>query len=84
MYYNGCKYARSTNPNKFKLSGTNDRDAEASVEDFCQRLATIVGSVYKKTAPDAHRNQVRIETFKLVQKKSIPDVLISTFTVLYP
>ena len=60
MYYNGCKFARSINPNKFKLNGTKDHAAEAFLGDFFERLATIVGGLYKQAAPEAHRNQVRV------------------------
>ena len=60
MYYNGCKFARSVNPNKFKLNGSKDHDAEKSVEEFCQDLATRISTIYKQTAPEAHKNQVNI------------------------
>jgi len=58
MYYNCCKYARSNNPSKFKLTGTKNGQAEAMVEDVCQRLATSMSKLYKAAAPDAHQNQV--------------------------
>ena len=58
MYHNGCKYARSTNPNKFKLSKTKDPVAEKTVENMFQTIATFTGRIYKKLAPDSHSNQV--------------------------
>nr|CAB3262691.1 uncharacterized protein LOC100181878 [Phallusia mammillata] len=62
MFYNGCKYARSVNPNKFKLNGTKDNAAEKFVENICQRLATDMSSKYKMAAPDAHKNQTEHES----------------------
>nr|XP_002125458.3 uncharacterized protein LOC100181878 [Ciona intestinalis] len=61
MYYNGCKFARSTKPNKFKLNGTKDSNAESCVADFCQRLASAMSVLYKTAAPDAHMNQIERE-----------------------
>lgn len=54
MYFNGCKFARSRDARKFKLKETAK---EAVLEDKLQDLATHVGPLYQKMAPDAHHNQ---------------------------
>lgn len=54
MYFNGCKFARSSNARKFRLK--ND-EKEVVLENKLLNLADHVGPLYKKCAPDAHGNQ---------------------------
>ncbi|KAL5250071.1 hypothetical protein ACHWQZ_G015966 [Mnemiopsis leidyi] len=64
MYFNGCKFANSRNPKKFKLdekSKTYDARKEEQVECIMQALATDVGALYKTLAPKAYFNQVRTQ-----------------------
>ncbi|XP_074647636.1 uncharacterized protein LOC141903420 [Tubulanus polymorphus] len=58
MFFNGCKFAKSKQANKFKLKDTT---FELDVEHKLQALATDVGPLYKKIAPDAYNNQVCFE-----------------------
>ncbi|KAJ8966706.1 hypothetical protein NQ314_003356 [Rhamnusium bicolor] len=58
MYYNGCKFARSKEVRKFRLSEKNE---ELEVEKKLQNLANHLSPMYRCLAPMSFKNQCHFE-----------------------
>lgn len=58
MYYNGCKFTRSKDVRKFRLS---DKNEELLVEGKLQKLADHLSPMYKCLAPKSFKNQTLFE-----------------------
>ena len=53
MYHNICKFCRSSEVHKFKLT---DESAEGDLAHICEELTNTVGPVYRRLAPDSANN----------------------------
>ncbi|XP_074027219.1 ten-Eleven Translocation (TET) family protein isoform X2 [Leptinotarsa decemlineata] len=58
MYYNGCKFTRSKDVRKFRLSEKNE---EIFVEEKLQKLANHLSPMYRSLAPQSFKNQCHFE-----------------------
>lgn len=58
MYYNGCKFTRSKDVRKFRLT---DKNEELIVEDKLQKLADRINPLYRCLAPKSFKNQTLFE-----------------------
>ncbi|OXA37668.1 DNA N6-methyl adenine demethylase-like [Folsomia candida] len=55
MFFNGCKYARSRNVRKFRLTEEHE---ESELEEKVQHLATHLAPLYERVAQDSYTNQI--------------------------
>ena len=53
MYHNICKFCRSSEVHKFKLT---DYSAEGDLENICEQLTDQVTPIYNTLAPDSYNN----------------------------
>jgi len=53
MYHNICKFCRSSEVHKFKLT---DETAEGDLANICEELTDCVAPVYAKLAPESFKN----------------------------
>ena len=53
MYHKICKFCRSSDVHKFKLT---DESAEGGLANICEEVTNSVAPVYKKVAPDSFNN----------------------------
>lgn len=58
MYYNGCKFTRSKEVRKYRLT---DRNEELIVDEKLQQLANRLSPMYKCLAPKSFKNQTLFE-----------------------
>ncbi|KAF7268000.1 hypothetical protein GWI33_018801 [Rhynchophorus ferrugineus] len=58
MYYNGCKFTRSKEVRKFRLSV---KEEENVIEEKLLRLADCINPLYKTLAPQSFENQIGFE-----------------------
>ncbi|CAG9840103.1 unnamed protein product [Diabrotica balteata] len=59
MYYNGCKFTRSKEVRKFRMT---EKAEEAVVEDKLQNLADYLSPIYRCLAPQSFKNQCHFES----------------------
>ncbi|RWS30518.1 Methylcytosine dioxygenase TET1-like protein [Leptotrombidium deliense] len=65
MFYNGCKFKRSNEIRKFRLSKQAEYAMnlqETELEQGLQTLATVIAPVYAAIAPEAFENQTSTNT----------------------
>lgn len=62
VYYNGCKFARSHVPRKFRL---RDESFEGVMESKFQALGQHLAPLYKQMAPMSYGGQVSLSLSKL-------------------
>ena len=58
MYHNICKFCRSADAHKFKLSDFNE---ESDLENICTQLVDALTPIYSRLAPDSHNNMCLFE-----------------------
>ncbi|KAG5885319.1 hypothetical protein JTB14_020691 [Gonioctena quinquepunctata] len=58
MYYNGCKFTRSREVRKFRLT---EKSEEMFVEEKLQKLTNNLSPMYRSLAPQSFKNQCHFE-----------------------